>query len=49
MTWASWLLGIAGPLALRVLAEQTDGLIYAEDEGFYDANGEMLLDETDEE
>lgn len=35
---------------LRCLAENRDGIIYAEAEGFYDADGEpLLLEETDEE
>jgi hypothetical protein len=37
-------------VALRALAERTEGIIYAEAEGFYDADGELLLaeDETAE-
>ncbi len=35
-------------VALRCLAESTDGLIYAYNEGFYDADGEMLLDEAED-
>jgi hypothetical protein len=34
---------------LRAIAEKTDGLIYVEEEGFMDADGELLLDETEEE
>ena len=30
-------------VALRTLAEKTDGLIYAEAEGFYDADGEPMI------
>jgi hypothetical protein len=36
-------------IALRCLAENAEGLIYADDEGFYDADGEILLDETGED
>jgi hypothetical protein len=36
-------------VVLRTLAQHTDGLIYAETEGFYDADGEMILAETDAE
>lgn len=36
-------------VALRCLAENTEGLIYAETEGFYDSDGEMLLEESDTE
>ena len=40
---------VALDVALRSLAQNTQGLIYAEAEGFYDANGEMILAETGEE
>jgi hypothetical protein len=36
-------------VVLRCLAETTDGIIYAEAEGYYDPIGDMLLDETEEE
>jgi hypothetical protein len=35
-------------VALRDLATRTEGLIYAEGEGFYDADGEPLLVEAEE-
>jgi hypothetical protein len=34
---------------LRYLAIETDGMIYAEGEGFYDSEGENLLSETEDE
>jgi hypothetical protein len=34
---------------LRTLADETDGLIYVEDEGYLDPEGELLLSDTDEE
>ena len=34
-------------LALRTLAEETDGLIYAEPEGFYDYDGEPMVAELE--
>ena len=34
---------------LRCIAEETDGLIYAEEAGFYDADGELMLSEEEEE
>ena len=36
-------------ILLRVLAEQTEGLIFAEGEGFCGADGEMILEESDGE
>ncbi|HZO87793.1 MAG TPA: hypothetical protein VFB38_05595 [Chthonomonadaceae bacterium] len=36
-------------VALRTLAQQSDGIIYAQAEGFYDADGEMLLLEAGDE
>jgi hypothetical protein len=36
-------------VALRTLADATDGLIFAEGEAFYDADGEPLLGEVGEE
>jgi hypothetical protein len=35
-------------IALRGLAAETDGLVYATEAGFYDADGELLLAEGDE-
>lgn len=35
--------------ALRTLAENTNGIIYGAAEGFYDTDGEMLLDEAEDE
>ena len=35
-------------VALRCIAEHSEGLIYALNEGFYDAEGEMLLDEAED-
>ncbi len=35
-------------VALRSLAESAEGIIYAAGEGFYDADGELLLAEDDE-
>jgi hypothetical protein len=40
---------VAFDVLLRAIAEKTEGLIYAENEGFMDADGELLLDETGEE
>jgi hypothetical protein len=40
---------LALEVVLQTVAQHTDGLIYAETEGFYDADGEMILAETDEE
>ena len=34
-------------IALRTLAEKTDGLIYAEAEGFYDFDGEPMVADAD--
>ena len=34
-------------IALRTLAEKTDGLIYAEAEGFYDYDGEPMVADAD--
>lgn len=36
-------------LALRCVAENTEGIVYAEEEGFYDADGELLLAVFDDE
>lgn len=35
-------------VALRTLAENADGIIYAEAEGFYEADGELLLAEDED-
>lgn len=36
-------------LVLRCLAAHSNGLIYAEEEGFFESDGEMLLSELDDE
>lgn len=35
-------------VVLRAIAQETDGLIYAEPEGFWDADGELILTEEEE-
>jgi hypothetical protein len=36
-------------LLLRTLAENTDGVVYGAEDGFYDGDGEILLDLTEED
>lgn len=36
-------------IAIRSLAQESDGIVYAQSEGFYDADGEVLLGEGTEE